>query len=125
MILLVGVMSFTSCGDDEPNLDYPLIGAWELDYSVPDAYDKDEFQFTIKFSRNMTYEWKTKWNFPGNQGSRTDKGTYKVVVEEERLSFEGVVLFKSSTNGMTYEGYSEIYGNQMKLWEMSFIRKFR
>ena len=125
MILLAGVMTFASCGD-EPTADNPLIGTWTLDYSAPDASDKDEYQSTIKFSKNMTYEWKEKWNFaPDDRGSHTDKGTYKVVVEYDSFDelFEGYVEFKSSTDYDTWGWYFEILGKHLCLDGEWYIRK--
>lgn len=118
MILLAGVMTFTSCGD-EPTADNPLIGTWTLDYSAPDASDKDEYQSTIKFSKNMTYEWKEKWNFaPDDRGSHIDKGTYEVDV------YNGYVRFKSSTDYGTWGWYFEIeWGNHLCLDGEWYIRK--
>lgn len=120
VMLLVGVMTFTSCGGDEPTPDNPLKGTWTLDYSVPYAPDKDVFQSTIKFSKDMTYEWKA-----ASYGrSDTDKGTYEVDLDYFDYSdvFKGHVLFKSSTYG-DWVSYFEIVGKHLQLEGHWYIRK--
>lgn len=126
MMLLAGVMTFASCGD-EPTADNPLIGTWTLDYSAPDAPDKDEEQSTIKFSKNMTYEWNAKSYYgPDDWDTFADKGTYEVAVEDVLFenNFSGEVQFKSSIDGDKWRtDFRIIEGKHLWLEGDWYIRK--
>ena len=115
MILLAGVMTFTSCGDDldDASSDEQLIvGKWELDEEVVDQYDIGRVVHvtsTLEFKKNGKYsfEGRKQTYFYGKKiydDTEKDEGKYSVDEYNEQVAFKSS---KDYTYGGEYKSISK------------------